>query len=159
MSKRVLVIHLPQIEVDISDDGNLGDEWITGTMSDAVGKMQLLGKVTNKDLRFNAEAYHPLMKKNNVPDSQGFELRKEGALLVVTLLEDYDPNGIDPDVVSPPRASKSPRAAACTHSSAFVQDSTAATLSTSPDGRVAHHKMWGVVLDTSGTSPCVVLPA
>eukprot|EP00957_Ditylum_brightwellii_P029993 2270028-Ditylum_brightwellii.AAC.1 len=39
-SKRVLVIYLPQIEVDVTEKGNLGDEWITGTMSNAAGKMQ-----------------------------------------------------------------------------------------------------------------------
>eukprot|EP00957_Ditylum_brightwellii_P135624 10341972-Ditylum_brightwellii.AAC.1 len=42
MFKRVLVTYLPQIEVDVTKDGNLGDEWITGTTSDAVGKMQLV---------------------------------------------------------------------------------------------------------------------
>eukprot|EP00957_Ditylum_brightwellii_P204815 15340954-Ditylum_brightwellii.AAC.2 len=69
-----------------------------------------LGKVTNKDLRFDAEAYHHLMglwsdmlayqfssatglsglvqKKHDVPDSQDFKSHKEGALQVVTLLED-----------------------------------------------------------------------
>eukprot|EP00957_Ditylum_brightwellii_P168547 12829255-Ditylum_brightwellii.AAC.1 len=63
-----------------------------------------LGKVTNKDLRFNADAYHPLtglwsdtlayqfspatclsgltQKKNDVPDNQGFESHKERALPV-----------------------------------------------------------------------------
>eukprot|EP00957_Ditylum_brightwellii_P033090 2508384-Ditylum_brightwellii.AAC.1 len=28
-SKRVLVIYLPQIEVYVTEDGNLGDEWVT----------------------------------------------------------------------------------------------------------------------------------
>eukprot|EP00957_Ditylum_brightwellii_P176743 13462048-Ditylum_brightwellii.AAC.1 len=31
--------------------------------------------------------------------------------------------------------------------------------STSLDGRVVQHKIWGAVLDTSGASPCIVLPA
>eukprot|EP00957_Ditylum_brightwellii_P168192 12804050-Ditylum_brightwellii.AAC.1 len=39
-SKQILVICLPQLEVDINKDGNLCDKWITGTMSDAAGKMQ-----------------------------------------------------------------------------------------------------------------------
>eukprot|EP00957_Ditylum_brightwellii_P063954 4851755-Ditylum_brightwellii.AAC.2 len=68
-----------------------------------------LGKAINKNLRFNAEAYHPLMglwsdmlayqfflatglsgltqKKNDVLDNQDFKLLKEGALPVVALLE------------------------------------------------------------------------
>eukprot|EP00957_Ditylum_brightwellii_P147950 11265659-Ditylum_brightwellii.AAC.1 len=175
--KRVLVIYLPQIEVDVTEDSNLGGEWITGTTSDAAGKMQpvkvsatqilntfnnlacpysnplktmkgteikkipsadsvlslpgdkpmhmvslpsaipvlyahrlQLGKVTNKDLRFSAEAYHPLMglwfdtlayqfssatglsglmqKKHDVPDSQCFKSHDKGALQVAALLED-----------------------------------------------------------------------
>eukprot|EP00957_Ditylum_brightwellii_P166538 12677067-Ditylum_brightwellii.AAC.1 len=40
MSKRVLVVYFPQIEVDVTKDGNLGNKWIIRTMSDAVGKMQ-----------------------------------------------------------------------------------------------------------------------
>eukprot|EP00957_Ditylum_brightwellii_P210312 15364827-Ditylum_brightwellii.AAC.1 len=40
MSKRILVIYLPQIEVDATEEGNLGDELITGTTSNAAGKMQ-----------------------------------------------------------------------------------------------------------------------
>eukprot|EP00957_Ditylum_brightwellii_P022282 1681443-Ditylum_brightwellii.AAC.1 len=69
-----------------------------------------LGKVTNEDLRFDTEFYHPLVglwsdtlayqfssvtglsglmqKKSNVPNNQGFKLYKEGALSVVALLED-----------------------------------------------------------------------
>eukprot|EP00957_Ditylum_brightwellii_P116996 8924147-Ditylum_brightwellii.AAC.1 len=39
------------------------------------------------------------------------------------------------------------------------QDALVATLSTSPDGKVACHKVWGTVLDTSGTTPCIVMPA
>eukprot|EP00957_Ditylum_brightwellii_P059167 4490222-Ditylum_brightwellii.AAC.1 len=229
MSKRVLVIYLPQMEVDVTEEGNLGDEWIMGMTPNAMGKMQLvkvsatqifhsfnklacpysnlpktmkgseikkipytdsllppprdgpmhtvslplaimvlyahelhLGKVNNDDLRFDAEVYHPLMglwsdmlvyqfssatglsglvqKKSNVPDNQGFELHEEGALPVVSLLEDCDedkpfiinieqcldmvknlnvaawlkdhPNWVDPDAALPPRASKSPHAAA-----------------------------------------------
>eukprot|EP00957_Ditylum_brightwellii_P110018 8392153-Ditylum_brightwellii.AAC.1 len=77
----------------------------------------------------------------------------------ITTWQKDHPNWVDPDAVSPPRASKSPHAAACTHSSASVQDSTVATLSTSLDGRVTCHKIWGAVLDTSGASPCIVLPA
>eukprot|EP00957_Ditylum_brightwellii_P157045 11952170-Ditylum_brightwellii.AAC.1 len=40
MSRRVLVIYLHQIDVDVTNDGNLGNEWITRTTSNAVGKMQ-----------------------------------------------------------------------------------------------------------------------
>eukprot|EP00957_Ditylum_brightwellii_P204185 15338042-Ditylum_brightwellii.AAC.1 len=47
----------------------------------------------------------------------------------------------------------------CVYSITSVQDSSVATLSTSPDGRVACHKIWGAVLDTSIASPRVVLPA
>eukprot|EP00957_Ditylum_brightwellii_P051946 3940225-Ditylum_brightwellii.AAC.1 len=39
--KRILVVYLPQLEVDINKEGNLCDKWITGTTSDAAGKMQL----------------------------------------------------------------------------------------------------------------------
>eukprot|EP00957_Ditylum_brightwellii_P195583 14902862-Ditylum_brightwellii.AAC.1 len=77
---------------------------------------------------------------------------------IAAWLKDH-PHWVDPDTASPPRANKSPHAAACTHSSVLVQDSTVATLSTSLEGRVACHKIWGVVLDTCGTSPCIVLPA
>eukprot|EP00957_Ditylum_brightwellii_P072127 5482969-Ditylum_brightwellii.AAC.1 len=56
-------------------------------------------------------------------------------------------------------AGKSPHAAVCAHSIAFAHNSSAATLSTSLDGKVACHKVWGAVLDISGTSPCIVLPA
>eukprot|EP00957_Ditylum_brightwellii_P211427 15366155-Ditylum_brightwellii.AAC.1 len=55
-------------------------------------------------------------------------------------------------------ASKSLYAAACTHSVASTHNSSVATLSTSPDGRVAHHKTLGAVLDINGASPCIVLP-
>eukprot|EP00957_Ditylum_brightwellii_P109074 8320989-Ditylum_brightwellii.AAC.1 len=37
MPKSVLVIYLPQIEINITKDGNLGNEWITGTTSNAAG--------------------------------------------------------------------------------------------------------------------------
>eukprot|EP00957_Ditylum_brightwellii_P078768 5989382-Ditylum_brightwellii.AAC.1 len=40
-SKRILVIYLPQLEVDINKEGNLCNKWITGTTSDAAGKMLL----------------------------------------------------------------------------------------------------------------------
>eukprot|EP00957_Ditylum_brightwellii_P063953 4851755-Ditylum_brightwellii.AAC.1 len=53
-----------------------------------------------------------------------------------------NPNWLDPDTASTPKASKSPHAAACAHSSASIQDSAVATSNTSPDGRVAHHKIW-----------------
>eukprot|EP00957_Ditylum_brightwellii_P015693 1183504-Ditylum_brightwellii.AAC.2 len=128
-----------------------------------------------------------MQKKKNVPNNQGFELREEGALPVVALLEGCNkdeplivnikqcldmvknlnitawlkdhPNCVDPNAVSLSRASKSPYDAACTHSSASVQDSIVATLGTSLDGRVACHKLWGAVLGTSVASPCIVLPA
>eukprot|EP00957_Ditylum_brightwellii_P104022 7925346-Ditylum_brightwellii.AAC.1 len=247
ISKRVLVIYLPQIEVDVTDEGDLGNKWIMRTISDTAGKMQpvkvsakqifhsfnklaclysnlpkimkgseikkipsadfvlplpgddpmhavslplailvsyahrlQLGKVNNKDLRFDAEAYHPLMKKSDVPNNQGFESCKEGTLSVVTLLEnsgkgkpfiinieqcfdmvknlnivtwlkDY-PNWVDPDVALVPRASKSPHAVACLHSSASAHDYSVATLSTSPDGRVTCHKIFCAVLNISGAS-------
>ena len=38
--KRILVVYLPQLEVDINNEGDLCDEWITGTTPDAAGKMQ-----------------------------------------------------------------------------------------------------------------------
>eukprot|EP00957_Ditylum_brightwellii_P157673 12001264-Ditylum_brightwellii.AAC.1 len=40
--KKVLVIYLPQLKVDVTEDSNLCNEWITGTMSNAAGKMQLV---------------------------------------------------------------------------------------------------------------------
>eukprot|EP00957_Ditylum_brightwellii_P160775 12240024-Ditylum_brightwellii.AAC.1 len=120
-------------------------------------------------------------RKSNVPNNRGFKLYKEGALSVVTLLEDCDedepfiiniaqcvdmvknsniaawlkdhPNWIDPDTASLPMAGKSPHTAACVRSVASTHDSSVATLSTSPDGRVACHKIWGVILDISGTPP------
>eukprot|EP00957_Ditylum_brightwellii_P167404 12744437-Ditylum_brightwellii.AAC.1 len=39
-SKRILVVYLPQIEVDINEESNLCNKWITGTTSNAAGKMQ-----------------------------------------------------------------------------------------------------------------------
>eukprot|EP00957_Ditylum_brightwellii_P157464 11984340-Ditylum_brightwellii.AAC.1 len=69
------------------------------------------------------------------------------------------PDWVDPDAAVSPRASKSPYAAACVQSVASIQDTTVATSSTSPDGRVAHHKIRGAVLDTSGATPCIVMPA
>eukprot|EP00957_Ditylum_brightwellii_P062872 4769972-Ditylum_brightwellii.AAC.1 len=72
------------------------------------------GKVTNKDLRYDSELYHPLMgfwantltyqllsatglsglmqKKDDAPDSRGFEACEDGLLPVVALLEDCDDN-------------------------------------------------------------------
>eukprot|EP00957_Ditylum_brightwellii_P130130 9925853-Ditylum_brightwellii.AAC.1 len=40
-SKYILAVYLPQLEVDINKEGNLCDKCITGTMSDAAGKLQL----------------------------------------------------------------------------------------------------------------------
>eukprot|EP00957_Ditylum_brightwellii_P113202 8632718-Ditylum_brightwellii.AAC.1 len=51
-SKRALVIYLPQIDVDITKDGNLGNEWTTGTMTDSVGKMQPV-KVSATQIFYN----------------------------------------------------------------------------------------------------------
>eukprot|EP00957_Ditylum_brightwellii_P182150 13877867-Ditylum_brightwellii.AAC.1 len=62
---------------------------------------------------------------------------------------------MDPNAAVSPKASKSPHAAACVQSGASIQDASVATSSTSPDGRVARHKIWGAVLDTSGTTPCI----
>eukprot|EP00957_Ditylum_brightwellii_P002628 202170-Ditylum_brightwellii.AAC.1 len=59
MSKRLLVIYLPWIEVDVTEDSNLGDEWITGTMFDAVGNMQLLA-----------------CPYRNLPKAKGSEIKK-----------------------------------------------------------------------------------
>eukprot|EP00957_Ditylum_brightwellii_P015694 1183504-Ditylum_brightwellii.AAC.3 len=72
--KRVLVIYLPQIEVDITEDGNLGDEWITGTTSDDVGKMQLM-KVSATHIfhDFNKLA-HPYI--NLLKAMKGLEIKK-----------------------------------------------------------------------------------
>eukprot|EP00957_Ditylum_brightwellii_P022039 1662534-Ditylum_brightwellii.AAC.1 len=44
-------------------------------------------------------------------------------------------------------------------SRASIQDASVATSSTFPDSRVAHHKIWGAVLDTCGTTPRIVMPA
>eukprot|EP00957_Ditylum_brightwellii_P115463 8807140-Ditylum_brightwellii.AAC.1 len=77
-----------------------------------------------------------MQKKDDVPDSQGFEAREDGLLPVVALLKDYNddeafisnivrcfdyiknsniatwlkdhPNWVDPDAAVSPRASKSP---------------------------------------------------
>eukprot|EP00957_Ditylum_brightwellii_P201083 15323999-Ditylum_brightwellii.AAC.1 len=126
-------------------------------------------------------------KKDDVPDGQGFEPREDGLLPVVALLEDCNedeafisnierqldyiknsnvatwlqdhPEWVDPDAAVLPRASKSLHAAACVQSGASIQDTLVTTASTSPDGRVACYKIWGTVLDTSGTTPCIVMLA
>eukprot|EP00957_Ditylum_brightwellii_P163656 12460315-Ditylum_brightwellii.AAC.1 len=38
--KCILVVYLPQLEVDINNESDLCNKWITGTTSDAAGKMQ-----------------------------------------------------------------------------------------------------------------------
>eukprot|EP00957_Ditylum_brightwellii_P167405 12744438-Ditylum_brightwellii.AAC.1 len=38
-SKRISVVYLPQLEVDINEEGDLCNKWITGTTSDTAGKM------------------------------------------------------------------------------------------------------------------------
>eukprot|EP00957_Ditylum_brightwellii_P052803 4003413-Ditylum_brightwellii.AAC.1 len=118
-------------------------------------------KVTNKDLRYGSETYHPLMglwanmlvhqlssatglsgltqKKDDAPNSRGFEVREDGLLPVIALLEDCNdneafisniarrldyiknsniatwlkdqPEWVDPNAAVSPRASKSPHAA------------------------------------------------
>eukprot|EP00957_Ditylum_brightwellii_P030591 2318135-Ditylum_brightwellii.AAC.1 len=111
-------------------------------------------------------------KKNYVPNSQGFKLHEDGLLPVVALLEDCNddddalisniqrqldyikksnvatslkdhPEWADSDAAVSPRASKSPHADACVQSGASIQDTTVAISSTSPDGSVACHKIWG----------------
>eukprot|EP00957_Ditylum_brightwellii_P144047 10975861-Ditylum_brightwellii.AAC.1 len=77
---------------------------------------------------------------------------------VATWLKDHL-EWVDPDAAVSPRASKSLHAAACVQSGASMQDASVATSSTSPYGRVARHKIWGAVLDTSGTTPRIVVPA
>eukprot|EP00957_Ditylum_brightwellii_P051389 3897050-Ditylum_brightwellii.AAC.1 len=57
------------------------------------------------------------------------------------------------------RVSKSLHAAACAQSGASIQDASVATSIISPDGRVACHKIWGAVLGTNSTTPCIVMPA
>eukprot|EP00957_Ditylum_brightwellii_P127471 9720381-Ditylum_brightwellii.AAC.1 len=118
-------------------------------------------------------------KKDNAPDGQGFELH---ALLeycnddeafisniarqldyikssnVATWLKDH-PDWVDPNAAVSPRASKSPHAAMCVQSGTSIQDASVATSITSLDSRVACHKIWGAVLDTSGTTPHIVRPA
>eukprot|EP00957_Ditylum_brightwellii_P051014 3868526-Ditylum_brightwellii.AAC.1 len=77
---------------------------------------------------------------------------------VSTWLKDH-PEWVVPDAAVSPRASKSLHAAACMKSGASIQEASVATLSTSPDGRVACHKIWGTVLDTSSITPCIIMPA
>eukprot|EP00957_Ditylum_brightwellii_P080813 6147502-Ditylum_brightwellii.AAC.1 len=109
-------------------------------------------------------------KKDDAPNSQGFEACKDGSLPVVALSKNCDddeafisnmarcldyiknpniakwlkdhPDWVEPDAAVSPRASKSPHAAVCTQSGASIQDASVATSSTSPDGRVACHKIW-----------------
>eukprot|EP00957_Ditylum_brightwellii_P052790 4002508-Ditylum_brightwellii.AAC.1 len=150
-----------------------------------------LGKVTNEDLRFNTESYHPLMglcsdtlayqfssmtglsgltqKKNDITNNRGFDSCKSGALQVVTLSEDCDddepfiinieqcldmvknsniaawlkdhPNWFNPVAATLPMVGKDQHAAACARFIASAQDSSVAISSTSPDGRVVHHKI------------------
>eukprot|EP00957_Ditylum_brightwellii_P029344 2218368-Ditylum_brightwellii.AAC.1 len=77
---------------------------------------------------------------------------------ITAWLKDH-PNWVDPKAASLPTFGKDQHAAACAHSVASVQESSVATSSTSPDDRVACHKIWDAALDTSGTSPYIVLPA
>eukprot|EP00957_Ditylum_brightwellii_P195040 14860717-Ditylum_brightwellii.AAC.1 len=88
------------------------------------------------------------LKKDDVPDSQGFEVREDGSLPVVALLEDCEdddvfisnitrrldyiknsniaiwlkdhPDWVDLDAAVSPRASKSPHAATCVQSGASI---------------------------------------
>eukprot|EP00957_Ditylum_brightwellii_P016472 1238198-Ditylum_brightwellii.AAC.1 len=46
-SKCISVVYLPQLKVDINDEGDLCDKWITGTMSNAAGKMQPVKVLAN----------------------------------------------------------------------------------------------------------------
>eukprot|EP00957_Ditylum_brightwellii_P009733 733623-Ditylum_brightwellii.AAC.2 len=78
-------------------------------------------------------------------------------LNIATWLQDH-PNWVDPNAAVSSRASKSPHVATCAQSVASIQDASVATSSTSHDGRVARHKIWGAVLDTSSTTPCIVVP-
>eukprot|EP00957_Ditylum_brightwellii_P024971 1888282-Ditylum_brightwellii.AAC.1 len=96
-------------------------------------------------------------KKDGAPDSQGFEahcndneafisnIAKELDYIknsnIATWLKDH-PDWVDPNAAVSPRASKSPHAAARVQSGASIQDTSVATSSTSPDGRVARHKIW-----------------
>eukprot|EP00957_Ditylum_brightwellii_P158493 12064405-Ditylum_brightwellii.AAC.1 len=198
-SKRIMVIHLPQIEIFHNfdklacsySDFPKGMKWVEikkipsadtalpPNGNDPLRVVSLpsavlvsyshglqLCKVTNDDLRFSTESYHLLMglrsdtlayqfssvtglsgltqKKSNVPDNRGFDLRKSGALQVVTLLEDCDeddpfiinieqhldmfknsniaawlqdhPNWVDLVAAAPPTVGKAQHAAACVHS-------------------------------------------
>eukprot|EP00957_Ditylum_brightwellii_P135282 10315347-Ditylum_brightwellii.AAC.1 len=137
------------------------------------------GKVSNEDLRYDSESYYLLMglwavtlayqlssatglsgltqKKDDVPYGQG-QLDYIKNLNVTTWLKDH-PEWVDPDVAVSPRVSKSLYAATCVQSGVSIQDASVATLNTSPDGRVAHQKIWGAVLETSSTTSCIVMPA
>eukprot|EP00957_Ditylum_brightwellii_P196359 14960771-Ditylum_brightwellii.AAC.1 len=127
-----------------------------------------------------------MQKEDNVPNNQEFEAYEDGLLPVVALLEDCNDNEafisniawqldyiknsnvatwlkdcpelVDLDAAVSPRVSKSLHAAACMQSGASIQDASVATLSTSPDDRVACHKIWDAVLVTSGTTLCIVMP-
>eukprot|EP00957_Ditylum_brightwellii_P036632 2775370-Ditylum_brightwellii.AAC.1 len=74
-------------------------------------------------------------KKDDVPDSQGFKACEDGSLPVITLLEDCDDN------------------------EAFISNIASCITKSKqvPARHLAHHKMWGAVLDTIGTTPCIVV--
>eukprot|EP00957_Ditylum_brightwellii_P037826 2861047-Ditylum_brightwellii.AAC.2 len=80
MSKRMLLIYLPQIEIDITEDSELGNKWITGITSNAAGKIQPV-KV------FASQIFHNFNKLtcpySNLPKNmKGKQIKK---LLTMTL--------------------------------------------------------------------------
>eukprot|EP00957_Ditylum_brightwellii_P066832 5071957-Ditylum_brightwellii.AAC.1 len=52
ISKKLLIVYLPQVEVTINEDGDTDEEWITGTTSDSAGRL-LLVKVLTSQIFYN----------------------------------------------------------------------------------------------------------
>eukprot|EP00957_Ditylum_brightwellii_P056322 4269822-Ditylum_brightwellii.AAC.1 len=118
-------------------------------------------KVSNVDLR--RRMMYPMAKGSNCVKMACFQSLLSWKIamnmkLLSPTLKDH-PEWVDPDAAVSPRASKSLHAVACMQFGASIQDALVTTSSTSSDGRVAGHKIWGSVLDTSSTTLCIVMPA
>eukprot|EP00957_Ditylum_brightwellii_P180259 13731747-Ditylum_brightwellii.AAC.3 len=63
-SKKLLIIYLPQVEVKINNGGDTDKEWITGTTSNVVGRLQTV-KVLTSQIFYNF--YKLARPSNNFP--------------------------------------------------------------------------------------------
>eukprot|EP00957_Ditylum_brightwellii_P029838 2257108-Ditylum_brightwellii.AAC.1 len=144
-SKKVLAVYLPQLEVDVTEDGDFCNEWIMGTTSNAAGNMQPVKVSANLVFHnFNKLAclytdFPRSMKGKQIkkiPSNDNvIPLHGDGPLHMVSLpsailvlyahrLQSDHPNWVDPDAAVSPRASKPLHAAACAQSVASIQDAS-----------------------------------